>query len=386
VNPARPTADGRTDGVPPDVPREIGEEERGIFFRVVSTDLSPEQLARAETPHRVYPDERHVLAVHWHPEFVPMEAIAKRIAATFPNRKEELIIPTQHNTLMRYGPYSGVEVDCYARAFNQKIQLLLHFEHDRVGDAGVLRTMLEHTFKYRASQLFEFLYAITKPVPESLDPAVRECGADDAVVRFVRAYVAKIQDLIETHFETIPRESMKNKLLRDFFDELRPACGDLLINRAQALLKSVKLAVKAHFPLKYFYRASEVIEETRALGGGVVIPHPEQFWPVLLAGYDVDGIEVWNPESRRYTEFLVHILTEKNRRRGDGARKLLIFMGDDCHMGEKVRDPALLDPAKANRQIGLQPAWHDIGLRKALIKAGMEKASVIAEYKARLAG
>jgi hypothetical protein len=78
----------------------------------------------------------------------------------------------------------------------------------------------------------------------------------------------------------------------------------------------VKALVKVEFSLKYFYRTSEVIEEARALGAGIVIPHPEQFWPILLKEYDVDGIEVWNPQSRRYTEFLISVLNRRNQKRG----------------------------------------------------------------------
>lgn len=66
-----------------------------------------------------------------------------------------------------------------------------------------------------------------------------------------------------------------------------------------------------------------------------MIPHPEQFWPILLTGYDVDGVEVWNPQSHRYTNFLVSVLNEKNRRMDSSERPLLIFMGDDTHMSEK---------------------------------------------------
>ncbi len=47
----------------------------------------------------------------------------------------------------------------------------------------------------------------------------------------------------------------------------------------------------------------------------MVIPHPEQFWPILLADYDVDGYEVWNPQSREYTDFLIRALDNQNKRR-----------------------------------------------------------------------
>jgi hypothetical protein len=93
----------------------------------------------------------------------------------------------------------------------------------------------------------------------------------------------------------------KNKLEPDFLDAQRPRFGDRVVARAQVYLREVKRLVKENFSLRHFYRATEFIEETRSLGGGVVIPHPEQFWPILLADYDVDASS-WNPQSQEYTE------------------------------------------------------------------------------------
>ena len=121
-------------------------------------------------------------------------------------------------------------------------------------------------------------------------------------------------------------------------------------------------------------------------GAGIVVPHPEQFWPILLADYDVDGYEVWNPQSMQYTEFLIDVIHRKNCRQGLSHRRVLAFMGDDTHMGEKVRRRDLLDPAKAGREIGYQPAWEDVEIQKGLIHAGMDRLSVITEYRQRLSG
>ncbi len=125
--------------------------------------------------------------------------------------------------------------------------------------------------------------------------------------------------------------------MRGFLDAQRPRYGDRLIARVQSFAQSVKLRVKAQFPMQYFYRATEVIEEARSFGAGIVIPHPEQFWTILLADYDVDGYEVWNPQSQRYTEFLIDTLARKNRK-GWNDRRQLVFMGDDTHMSEKLRN------------------------------------------------
>ena len=382
----RSTADQSISPVPENIPRDITEADEKIFKTIISQELTPEHVSRLQTPPRIYPRQEAVLAIHWHPEFIPLDLIIRRIHTMFPNRNEELIIPTQHNVLMRHGEYSGVEVDCYSGGFNQKVQLLIHFRNEHLENAEVFKAMLAHTFNYRSSQLFDFIHTITRPLEERMAPAASETGSGKEIVEFVRIYVQKIQTLLERHETEVPRDAIKNKLLRDFFDELRPTYGDRVINRAQTFLKAVKQLVKADFPTKYFYRTEEIIEEARSLGAGIVIPHPEQFWPILLADYDVDGIEVWNPQSRRYTDFLISVLNEKNRKRRSGDAPLLMFMGDDTHMGEKRKDPALQDPKKARREIGLQPAWDDLTIRKQLIFANTDRKKVIRDYKDRLAG
>jgi hypothetical protein len=365
---------------------EITEEDSRRFHALVSTDLMPWQVDQVVAPSQVYPRQQAVLAVHWHPEFVPMEHIRTRVDAMFPNREDELLIPTQHNELMSWDGHCGVEVDCYSSGFNRKVQLLLHFTDERVRDAGVLKSMLAHTFRYRSGQLFDFMRTITRPDEARIQRAARASGADAELVEFVRLGVAKIERLLDEHWADVPRQSVKNKLLRNWFDTLRPDLGDMAIDRVQAYLKAVKEIVKQGFDLSFFYRASEVIEEVRGLGGCVVIPHPEQFWPILLRNYDVDGIEVWNPQSQEYTEFLISVVNEQNGRRQRGERRMLIFMGDDCHMGEKTKPLAQQDVAKAGREIGLQPAWDDLAIRKKLIVNTISRRSVINEYKDRLAG
>ncbi len=371
------------------IPREVTEDDATAYRRVISTDLSPEQVERIVTPPRTHPTQETVLAVHWHPEFVPMDLIRQRLERLYPRRSKELIIPTQHNEILEWDAYAGVEVDCYSSGFNRKVQLLLHFRRENVAGerAHTLRSMCSHTFKYRSSQLFELLEAAHLPGTE---PRRRKAAAmsntDADVVEFASVLAAKLQRLIEDNWETTPRDAIKNKLLRNFVDEFRPTYGDVAVNKAQVYLKALKELVKQNFSLKYFYRATEIIEEARSLGAGVVIPHPEQFWPILLADYDVDGIEVWNPQSREYTEFLIKAVNRQNENRCRTTPQLLVFMGDDCHMSEKVKDPALQEPEKAAREIGLQPAWEDLAVRKSLILCGTSRSQVIDEYKARLNG
>lgn len=372
--------------IPEKIPEEITDQDLADFETIISTELDDQQVARILHPPATYPRQEIVLAVHWHPEFIPFDLITRRIDTMFPNRKRDLIIPTQHNEILSYNGYSGVEVDCYSSGFNQKVQLLLHFENSRLENAGVLKGMLDHTFKYRSSQLFRFIHAIVSPDEEKLSLAARETGADPALIEFVRAYVKKIGKMLDQKGSDISPHMVKNKLLRNFFDELRSRHGDVIIERAQTFLTAVKKLVKADFSLEYFYRTSEIIEEARYLNAGIVIPHPEQFWPILLADYDVDGYEVWNPQSQRYTNFLIYVVNQKNRHRRSSEERLLIFMGDDTHMGEKIRDPRQQNVEKAGREIGVQPAWDDLNIRKSFIMADCSREKVIKAYKERLAG
>lgn len=364
----------------------ISDQDRQLFRQVVSTDLTEDDLARLRSPRFVLPGQRAVMAVHWHPEFAPMPVIRDRIGTMFPNMDEHLIIPTQHNEIMEYDDYSGVEVDCYSHGFNQKVQLLLHFKTSRLGRADTLRAMLTHTRTYRASQLFEFMHTITAPLEDRLDEAARESGADLDLIEFVRRHVAKIQRMVEEEQDQLSVDALKNKLLRNYFDALRPVYDPDLIDRIQTFLSAVKAVVKRHFSLRYFYRTSEVIEEARSLGAGIVIPHPEQFWPILLADYDVDGYEVWNPQSQRYTDFLISAVGRANLCQGLSKRRKLVFMGDDTHMGEKVKAESTQNPEKAGREIGYQPAWDDLEISKRLILSGMSREIVIREYRDRLNG
>jgi hypothetical protein len=364
----------------------ISEDDRALFARVVNTALTETQLAELANPRLVLPGQRCVMATHWHPEFVPMPVIRARIEAMFPNMDEGLIIPTQHNEILEYDEFSGVEVDCYSHGFNLKVQLLLHFKTSRLGAAHTLRAMLKHTMTYRASQLFDFMHTITAPLEDRLEEAARETGADLDLVEFVRHHVTKIQRMVEEEQDRLPVDALKNKLLRNYFDALRPIFDGDLIDRAQTFLSAVKAIVKRHFSLHYFYRTSEVIEEARALGAGIVIPHPEQFWPILLADYDVDGYEVWNPQSQRYTDFLIATVGRANACPGLSKRRKLVFMGDDTHMGEKTKSPETQSEEKAAREIGYQPAWDDLDISKRLILSGMSREIAIREYRERLDG
>ena len=365
--------------------KDISEQDQKIYEDIVSIELTPAQQDMVSQPEQTFPKQKELLAIHWHPEWIPLELVAQRLEAMFPHAEEKLIIPTQHNQLMTFGDYAGVEIDCYSSGFQRKVQLLLHFNAAKVEDAGVLKAMLAHTFKYRSSQLFQFMETITNPAfGEDLEEAVVATGASEEVVAFVRFYTARLARLIDLNEAATPPQMIKNKLLGEFIDAQGDRHPTVNLKRALLLLGAVKKIVKSKFSLDYFYRASEVIEEVRSLGGGVVIPHPEQFWPILLADYDVDGYEVWNPQSREYTEFLIRALTRKNREGCQGSRELLIFMGDDCHLSVKIKDPARVERAKLEREVGLQPPWDELTISKTLSLANASRSQVINDYRARL--
>ncbi len=375
------TAAGLT---PPDADT-ITDDEQALFRSIISTDLTPGQRDLLIKPQQAYPRQDAVLATHFHPEHIPIPLIIERVREMFPGCTSELIIPTQHNELMTFQGYTGVEVDCYASGFNRKVQLLLHFAEEKVKNAHVLKDMIAHTFTYRSKQLHELVETIINPaLTDRLDAAAAETGASGDIIDFTRAYTNKFLRLLEHNERDIPPQFIKNKLLRNFFDELRVRYDNVLINRVQVLIKAAKSIMKSQFPLKHFYRVEEIIEEVRLIGGCIVIPHPEQFWPILLADYDVDGYEVWNPQSREYTEFLITTVNKRNMTLSKGQRPILIFMGDDTHLGEKIKDPASRDPSKAAREVGYQPAWDDITIRKNLIISRASRRNVISEYSQRL--
>jgi len=367
------------------IPREVTEWDLETFLAMTCPGVTPEQARAVRNPESRFPRQEYVLAVHWHPEQVPMDVIRDRLAAMFPGSRDELIIPTQHNQILTWGDYAGVEVDCFSHGFNRKVQLLVHLRADRLDRAGVLANMLKHTFKYRSSQLFEYLDALCEPEwEERRQHAAGKAGSDEDVVEFTAIHARRLKGLLVQNEMRTPQDAIKNKLVRNYLDCLREFYDARFINKAQVYAKAVKEEVKDNFSLAYFYRASEVVEECRGIGAGVVIPHPEQFWPILLRNYDVDGIEVWNPQSQQYTEFLINVVLDQNRRGYHKDRPMLIFMGDDCHLSEKLKKPEEQDRDKAAREVGLQPAWDDLGISKALIMAGVSRKTVMDEYRSRL--
>lgn len=364
---------------------EICDWDIEVYKELVSTKLTPEQERIITEPGLMFPKQREVLAVHWHPEMVEFPLIRKRIDTMFPDKEEELLIPTQHNQLMSFGDYCGVEIDCFSPEFNRKVQLLVHFTNDKKEKTGVLESMLDHTFKYRSSQFFRLMDAVIEEKYSSyIDEALKKTWVDENIIELCKIYTQKLINLVDKFYSETPQISIKNKLLPNYMIKLKEFYPEKDINQALMFLKSVKKVVKKHFDLSFFYLTHEIIEEVRNVGGGVVIPHPEQFWPVLLADYDIDGIEVWNPQSQEFTKFLCDVVIRKNKEQTQRSNPILIFMGDDTHLGEKIKPASDRNPEKAGREIGYQPAWEDVDIKKSLIRGDADRLSTIREYKARL--
>jgi len=156
-----------------------------------------------------------------------------------------------------------------------------------------------------------------------------------------------------------------------------------LLGQAIIFVNAVKKTIKAELRPEKFYSPQEVIEEARSLGAGIVIPHPPQFWPILLSGLDVDGWEVWNPSTPHHILFLLETLHRANESRRRG-RRLLAFMGDDTHMSAKIRLDRSDEKDSANREIGFQPPWTDPVVSAALQRTGQSLTATLNEYRGRL--
>ncbi|MFZ3156627.1 MAG: hypothetical protein WA124_03875 [Smithella sp.] len=361
--------------------------DHNVFERLIAVDLTPIQIQRIIDPSNRFEKEGALLAIHWHPENVPLELIRTRIDVMYPNIKEYLIIPTQHNEIIIYGDYAGAEIDCRASAFNRKVQILIHFNKTRLCGAQRLFNMIDHTRRYRATQLNDFLASFTNRCHKKrLREATDKTGVESDIVRFARTQAIKLQKLIQLYGPNIPEFSIKNKLFINYLNSQKKHYDHHAIDRVVLFALAVKEIVKRQFALDYFYEVEDVIAEVRSLGGCIVVPHPEQFWPILLADYDVDGYEVWNPQSRDFTEFLIQTVARKNQLQGSRLRPLMIFMGDDTHLSEKLLDAEAQNPDKAAREIGYQPVWDDPSIRKALDAMDMDKKKIICDYKNRLKG
>jgi hypothetical protein len=357
--------------------RDLDEASWRLFDRLTSVELSAEEKLRAARPDRTAPEAESFLAVHWHPERAPLELVRQRLDSAFPRARDFLIVPTPHNQVAVFGPYAGVEADAYDRGYGLKIHLLVHFPAHRLPGAGAFLKMMDRTYRYRARQLLEILDLLAGPALFDI-PKLPSGKAGKEALGLARFCAVRLRELVDqSGLIGTPRdETLKNRLLSDFMTAL--AGPDPRLPLALEAARAAKRKVKAGFRPANFYSPREIIEEARALGAGVVIPHPPFFWPVLLDDLDVDGWEVWNPSSPNHAEFLTRALARANEaRRG---RRLLAFMGDDTHLSAKYRP----DGERDGREIGFQDPWFDPDLARLLAETGHSLAGTLADYRARL--
>ena len=360
----------------------VRSADLAVFERLTSIGLSEAERRLAATPDRRALGEKRLLALHFHPEWVPLGLVEARLAKAFPDADDALVIPTQHNQIMALGEFAGVEADVYAPQYGEKIQLLIHLRSDKLERAETFRGMMESTFRYRALQLLEILEALTNP-DEAMSAEVKKAGLDSQALSLASSFADRLGRLIEeSGVIASPRSAMlKNRLLTDFMQELGGPCEKSLLGKALSVVKLVKSMVKKRFDPKRFHAAAEVIEEARSLGAGVVIPHPPQFWPALLDNLDIDGWEVWNPSTPKHTLFLIDVLSRTKGRK----RPLLAFMGDDTHMSSKIRPDVMEDKSYREREIGFQPPWKDPEVAAALKELGQSRERTMDEYRSRIA-
>ncbi|MDR1083843.1 MAG: hypothetical protein LBP22_03045 [Deltaproteobacteria bacterium] len=361
---------------------EITAEDWAVFNRLTSVELTAKEAGVAAQPSRREPEEKRLLAVHWHPEWIPLELINERINKAFPAATDRLVIPTQHNRLMTLGDWTGVEADAFAPEYGLKVQLLIHLPSRKLPRAATLAGMMERTFRYRALQLLDILENIINP-DEAVKGEIKKLGFSSDSVDLATLLALRLRTLIEKANlgDSERAEMLKNRLLPDFMAARGGEFPPAILDRAMALSRLVKGLVKRRLLPSRFHTVREVIEEARGLGAGIVIPHPPLFWPILLDNLDVDGWEVWNPSSPNHAVFLIETLA----RQQDTKTPLLVFMGDDTHMSSKIR-PEQKSEEKNNldREIGFQSAWQDPYVAAALKKAGQSREKTLDEYRARL--
>ena len=62
---------------------EITDWDEAVYRRLVSVALTPQERERALTPPRSYPRQEAVLALHWHPEHIPLDVVMRRVDALY---------------------------------------------------------------------------------------------------------------------------------------------------------------------------------------------------------------------------------------------------------------------------------------------------------------
>jgi hypothetical protein len=102
-----------------DAAEEITEWDLQIFEKLTAMELTPLQIERIVCPGKIFETEGSVLAIHWHPEMVPLPLVETRLRRVYPHAGQTLIIPTRTYEILVYGDTRVPEVDCRDDAFNR---------------------------------------------------------------------------------------------------------------------------------------------------------------------------------------------------------------------------------------------------------------------------
>ncbi|MDR2339652.1 MAG: hypothetical protein LBF40_05925 [Deltaproteobacteria bacterium] len=359
----------------------LDEMDWAIFEGLTCIELTEGERLLATTPGMVDVSDRNVMALHFHPEWVPIGMIDERLRKAFPNAKGRLAIPTQHNIIQGLDSFSGVEADVFCPECGAKLQFLIHLKSHRLNKPTAFASMIERTFRYRALQLLDILHELIEPGKCMAEESDR-LGFDITTAAIARIYASKLLLLIEKSgiVGTLRAGMLKNRLLTDFICKRAMGFGKRETERLLEYVNRMKKLVKARLDPDRFHTPKELIEEARSLGAGVVIPHPPRFWPALLCDLDVDGWEVWNPSTPDHVMFLIDCLG----RRKPGKREPLAFMGDDTHMSAKIRPETLAKKISDQTEIGFQPPWDQAEVQAALKAAGQSRERTLNEYLERI--
>ena len=339
-------------------------------------------------PSQSFENQQEVLAIHWHPEFIPLDLAEKRLKSLFPRQEKSLVIPTEHNIILTMGEFAGVEVDCRVPQFYYPVQVLIHLSSHKLKEerSSKLQAMVAETFEYTVDHFWELLLALCDREHRRRREEIRResCFGSDTV-SFVVERVKELKSLLDDCGEAIPRRALRSKLIYAYFQLLRSYYDPLKIKGAKLFLSKLKESMKAQRHWDRYFTIHEYIEESRLLGGASIIPHPEKFWPILLLDLDVDGYEVWNPQGGDYTEFLMSVVQEKNERLSSRELPFLATVGDDTHLGYKLHSLSSSTAQDGScREIGRQAPWERAKTRVLFQRNEMSRSKLIDEYRLRI--
>lgn len=358
----------------------IVQSKEELFEDLIKDQLNKDKTDKVTNPRFIMPEIENVLALHWHPENLSIETAVKRLSKTFPNATNKLIIPTDHNIFKSYQGISGTEIDCFAKELKKKVQLLIHIKDDNLKNSFTLKTMVNYSAEFSKKFLLFFLDSLIGK--STVSNFIWEKVASEAVLD--KKYYEEIRKLSKefiTLFESrkIDYFLISNSLLVNFVCNILTKYNDLIKKQAKLFLLEFKKLCYIHFDTKFFYSVEDFVEEVQWSGGAISVPHPEQFWPILLTKYKFDGIEFWNPSSASYSELILDRIIRLNKYKKEAVIPLV---GDDTHFNKLVEEVS--KNRIPSRDLGYQPIWKSKIIQQILKRNSLCKQKIIDLYRERL--